>query len=116
MPQKGDDFDLAIADATIEHLSNADVVFTPKGLPHPGANSINVKGIFTRIRGEASGYLSYLPAFTFKTGTMLDPISLAEVTPTKDAQITIDSTVYAVKEMEVESAGMTRLILSSALV
>ncbi len=113
MPVKGDDFDAAIADATIEHLGNTTARFTEKGLVHPGPNSIDVRGIFTRLKTEASGYLSFLPAFSFKTGSMVDPITLALVTPTKGSQVTIDSGFYTVVEMEVESTDMTRLILET---
>jgi len=113
MPKKGDDFNAAIAAATIDHLSNTTGTYTPKPLVHPGVNSSKVPGIQTKIKSEVNGYLTFLPAFAFVTGAMRDPITLAPVTPSKGGQISFDGQDYTVQEAEVESSGMTRLILET---
>ena len=111
MPVKGDDFDSAIADAAIEHLQNTIATFTAAGLSHPGATTASITGIYTRSKYEANERLSFQPVFSFKTGTIIDAVSLLVLTPKRGDQMTIDGQNYTVQEMEVESADMTRLFL-----
>ena len=115
MPAKGDDFDSAIADATIEHLQNTVATFTEKANIHPGVNTASIAGIVTKEKVESNGYLSFQPVFSFKTGTIIEPISLNVITPKQGDQMTIDTLDYTVMEIEVDSADLTRLVLQSKL-
>ena len=115
MPVKGDDFDSIIADAVIEHLQNTVGTFTAEGLAHPGATTASIAGIVTREKIESNGRLAFQPVFSFKTGTIIDPVSTLVLTPKRGDQMTIDSQDYTVQEMEVESADMTRLVLEVKL-
>jgi len=111
MPVKGDDFDSVIADAVIDNLKNTVAQFTQKANPHPGANTASISGIVTREKIESNGRLSFQPVFTFKTGSIVDPVTLLVITPVRGDNMTVDALRYVVEEMEVESADMTRLIL-----
>lgn len=123
MPFKGDDLANLIVDANIAHLSNAIARITPKGSTHFGPETACIDGTFKLEEYETHGSL---PVFLFKTGCVRSPLSQVVRPPKADDSITVDarwpvdgepisSIEYLIKESEVHSAGMTRLMLQKAL-